>query len=230
MLFEAAAGERIAERASRSSRSRSIVRVVEPAPPTWTRWPTEKPASIHERPSSRVTRAGVSSPSSNSISSCGVAAAVDDGEAAVRAGPEDHPRARRRAIVGSAAPRSSLSVLPSRRRRSRADATRRRGPGSCTSWPTRKPRAPRCRRRARDPVAADVVADDRDRHGRRDRHVVGRRPCAHRSTDVTSASRCAARRPAPARRRARASCSPLRIVEHGPDAGHARSSAPAGRR
>ena len=46
-----------------------IVRVL-PSPSTWTRWPIEKPASIQERPSSRVTElAGVPESISNSMRS-----------------------------------------------------------------------------------------------------------------------------------------------------------------
>src|ERR687898_2555933 len=38
-----------------ASTKSTIVHVVEPAPPTWMRWPRVKPLSIHDRPSRRVT-------------------------------------------------------------------------------------------------------------------------------------------------------------------------------
>ena len=196
VLFEAALRERVGERAGAALTKSVIVRVL-PSPSTCTRWPSEKPASIHERPSSRVTVFGRRPPDGRHLEvdpERGVAAAVDDGEAAVRSGPEDHARLGgrdRRHLRAALEPQDAVvrALDPAE------------PPGALESLDHYELTLDEAvglpglagRERAGDVPAEDPLLErdrirrddrrDRDRHGRLHRHVVA--PSACGEPDVT---------------------------------------------
>jgi hypothetical protein len=113
------------------------VRVCEPAPPICTRSPIEKPASIQERPSSRVSELAVES-ISNPISS-GVLPPPWTTVSPPCGPGQKTLRVVGLAMVGSAAPRSSRRVAPEPSIRRTRQAPSR--PLIMTSWPSWKPSA-----------------------------------------------------------------------------------------